>query len=101
MVMVTNLPLCGLMPVMLGVMRGAVMMDVPVKFCASLPVLVRCASAPFHTVYPTMSCLSGSLMCVSVRIEDQDVDSVHLHDRDDAVYLSRLHESCGVTGDNA
>ena len=66
-VMVMNLPLCGLMSVMLGVIRGAVMMEVPVKFCVSLPVLFRCASALCQTVYPMMSCLSGSLMCVSVR----------------------------------
>ena len=44
-VMVRNLPLCGLMSVMLGVTVGAVIMEVPVKFCASLPVSVRCASA--------------------------------------------------------
>ena len=66
-VVVMNLPLCGLMSVMLGVIRGAVMMEVPVKFCINFPVLLRCASALCQTVYPMMSCLSGSLMCVSVR----------------------------------
>ena len=55
--------MCGLMSVMLGVIRGAVMMEVPVKFCANLPMLLRCASALCQTVYPMMSCLSGSLMC--------------------------------------
>ena len=95
--MVRNLPLWGLMSVMLGVMRGAVMMEVPVKFCASLPVLVRCASALCHTV-----CVSHKELLVrllDVRLgEDQDVDAMRLHDRDDAVNLARLHDPCGVPG---
>ena len=33
--------------------------------------------------------------------EDEDVDSVLLHDLDDGVNLARLHDACGVPGANS